>query len=120
MPKILIVDDSPTVQALLVRLLTTNGYQCATASDGDKGYQAAKDEKPDLILMDVVMGQHNGFQTCRKIKKDPALGQIPVVLLTSKTTESDRFWGEQMGASAYLHKPVEPDELLQTIQKLLA
>lgn len=119
MAKILIVDDSRTVIASLARVLREHGHVCLAAEDGASGYTRAKQERPDLILMDVVMGEHNGFQTCRRIKRDSETSHIPVVLVTSKSGESDEYWGRRNGASAYLRKPVDPQTLLRTVDRLL-
>jgi len=119
MAKILIVDDSPTVVTVLSKFLTDQGYDCITAGDGAAGFACAKEQRPDLILMDVVMGEHNGFQACRRLKRDTTTKHIPVVIVSSKNTEADEFWGRRMGASDYLHKPVSPSKLLKAVSKLL-
>jgi len=119
MAKILIVDDSPTVVTVLSKFLSDKGYDCITARDGAVGFARAKEHRPDLILMDVVMGEHNGFQTCRRLKRDVSTKDIPVVIVSSKDTDADKFWGRRMGASDYLRKPVSPDELLNTVARLI-
>jgi len=93
------------------------GHECATASSGQEGYERAKQERPNLILMDVVMGDQNGFQTCRKLKRDPQTARIPVVLVTSKSGESDEYWGRMNGASGYLRKPFTPAALIEAVQQ---
>lgn len=118
MAKVLIVDDSPTVVTVFSKFLKDQGYECITACDGAMGIARAKEHKPDVILMDVVMGDHNGFQTCRRLKSDPKTRDIPVVIVSGKTTEADEFWGRRMGASDYLRKPVTPERLLATISRL--
>jgi len=118
MARILIVDDSPTVVTVFSKFLSSKGHECITANDGSAGFDCAKNQQPDVILMDVVMGEHNGFQTCRRLKRDLRTKDIPVVFVTGKGTEADEFWGRRMGGSAYLRKPVSPDLLLETISRL--
>jgi len=119
MAKILIVDDSPTEQYVLAQHLQNAGHQTVTAGDGEEGLDVAKSEQPDLVLMDVVMPGLNGFQATRKLKRDPATAQIPVVIVTTKDQDTDREWGLRQGASDYLVKPVEASELLEKLGQLL-
>lgn len=120
MARILVVDDSPTQLANLVRLLEANGHATVTADNGMKGVEMAEKEQPDLILMDVVMPELNGFQATRKITKNPKTEHIPVVLVTTKDQETDKVWGERQGASGYITKPPNEQELLSKINELLA
>jgi twitching motility two-component system response regulator PilH len=119
MPKILICDDLPTEVELMKQAVTRLGHSSVIVTDGESACEAAKKEKPDLILLDVVLPKMDGFQVCRKIKKDPQTAQIPVILVSSKTQESDKFWGLKQGASAYICKPFNPEELSGTITKNL-
>lgn len=119
MATILVVDDSPTQAMNLSKILEKFGHQVLTAEDGLSGIEIAKAEKPDLILMDVVMPGLNGFQATRKLTKDPETGHIPVVLVTTKDQETDRVWGERQGAKDYLVKPVDEAALMNTVQNLL-
>lgn len=119
MAKILIVDDSPTEQYVLDQHLRNAGHQTVTANDGEEGLDVARSEQPDLILMDVVMPGLNGFQATRKLKRDPATAGIPVIIVTTKSQDTDREWGLRQGASDYLVKPVEPGELLEKVRQLL-
>jgi len=119
MAKILIVDDSPTEQYVLAQHLQNAGHQTVTANDGEEGLIAAKNEQPDLVLMDVVMPGLNGFQATRKLKRDPATAQMPVIIVTTKDQDTDREWGLRQGASDYLVKPVEAAELLDKVGQLL-
>jgi twitching motility two-component system response regulator PilH len=116
--KVLVVDDSPTERYFLVDLLTKKGYGVVTAESGPEAIEKSKSEKPDLILMDVVMPGQNGFQTTRAISKDPATQNIPIIMCTSKDQETDRIWGLRQGACDYLVKPVNPAELLKKIEAL--
>lgn len=119
MARILIVDDSPSQLVGLKRIVEKLGHQVVTAEDGSAGVEAAKREVPDLILMDVVMPNLNGFQATRTISKDAKTSHIPIVLVTTKDQETDRVWGMRQGAKAYVTKPVNEGELVETIQKLL-
>ncbi|MCI5221282.1 MAG: response regulator [Candidatus Electrothrix sp. AR4] len=103
--KILIVDDSPTELKLITDVFNTPDYDVVTATDGEAGVEKAVAEKPELIILDVVMPKMNGFQACRKIKSTPELQGIPVILLTSKSQKSDEFWGKKQGADVYLTNP---------------
>lgn len=119
MAKILIVDDSPTELHVLTKILHHAGHETLTASDGEAGIAAAKAQKPDLVLMDVVMPGLNGFQATRKLSRDPETQQIPVLMVTTKDQDTDREWGLRQGAKGYLVKPVDGDELLGKISELL-
>jgi DNA-binding response OmpR family regulator len=118
--KILIVDDSPAEVKLMQSLLDRAGYSCVAIHDPMRLEQVIDLEKPSLILLDVVMPQRNGFQVCRDLKGHSDYARIPVVLVTSKGTESDKFWGKQQGADAYLVKPFNGDELLGTVRRLVS
>ncbi len=118
--KILIVDDSPTELKLITDVFNSPDYSVVTATDGEAGVEKAISEKPELIILDVVMPKMNGFQACRKIKSDSSLQGIPIILLTSKNQKSDEFWGKKQGADVYLTKPFNTDELLTAVTGLLA
>jgi twitching motility two-component system response regulator PilH len=118
MAHILIIDDSSTDAHYVKNILENNGYKTSHASSGLEGIQKAKDTKPNLILMDVVMPGLNGFQATRKIGKDPKTANIPVVILSSKNMESDKKWGLMQGAKEFLVKPIDKNELLKVIKKL--
>jgi twitching motility two-component system response regulator PilH len=114
--KILLVDDSKTELHVLSELLTKKGYQVKTAENGEEAMRRLQEEKPDLILMDVVMPGQNGFQLTRAITRDPLFASVPVIICTSKNQETDRVWGMRQGARDYVVKPVNPDELLSKIK----
>ena len=116
--KILVVDDSPTERHFMVEILTKNGYQVVTAENGEDGIAKAKAEKPDLVLMDVVMPGLNGYQATRTLTRDDDTKDIPVIVCTSKGQETDKIWGLRQGALDYLTKPVDGDELLMKIAAL--
>ncbi|MER3546108.1 MAG: two-component system response regulator [Rhodanobacteraceae bacterium] len=119
MARILIVDDSPSQLLGLKRLIEKLGHEALTAEDGAAGVEAAKREKPDLVLMDVVMPNLNGFQATRAIAKDPATANIPVILVTTKDQDTDRVWGMRQGAKAYVTKPVNEAELTKALNETL-
>lgn len=119
MARILIVDDSPTQLLSLKRVVEKLGHTALTAEDGAAGVEAAKREVPDLILMDVVMPNLNGFQATRTISKDPKTNHIPVILVTTKGQDTDKIWGMRQGAKAYVTKPIDEKELTETIKTLL-
>ncbi|CAK8714134.1 hypothetical protein GCAAIG_03480 [Candidatus Electronema halotolerans] len=118
--RILIVDDSPTERSLLEKFLSKFGYQVIIATDGEAGVARALSEQPDLIILDVVMPNMNGFEACRTIKSTPELAQIPVFLLTSKNGKSDEFWGKKQGADLYMTKPFDPDEMLKAVFRYIS
>ncbi len=116
---ILVVDDSPTDLRLMTSPLEEKGYRVITAEDGEEALEKASQELPTLIVLDIVLPKKNGFQVCRQLKTSPETEGIKVLLLTSKTQDSDRFWGLKQGADEYMTKPFEDEEYLATIGKLL-
>ena len=116
--KILIVDDSATERHMLNDLLTKAGYDVVASDNGEDAIVKAREVKPDLILMDVVMPGLNGFQATRAISRDPQTKSIPVIMCTSKSQETDKIWGLRQGARDYVVKPVDRDELLAKIASL--
>lgn len=119
MARILIVDDSPSQLLGMKRIVEKLGHEAVTAEDGASGVEAAKANLPDLILMDVVMPNLNGFQATRAISKEATTAQIPVVLVTTKDQETDKVWGMRQGAKAYITKPFTETQLVEVINSLL-
>ena len=119
MALILIVDDSPTEVHVMQKALERHGYQTACASDGAEATRKAKEMKPDLIFMDVVMPRINGYQATRTLTRDPQTKSIPVVMITTKDQETDRIWGLRQGAVDYLVKPVSEAVLVAKAQEVL-
>ncbi|MCK5097264.1 MAG: response regulator [Desulfobacteraceae bacterium] len=115
--KILIADDSPTGLKAVSAVL--KDYDIIIATDGKQAIEKAQAEKPDLVVLDVIMPHMDGFQACRKMKKSPELKHIPIILLTSKNQKSDKFWGEKQGADVYLTKPWDDAVLLKEVSKML-
>ena len=104
MPKILIIDDMRTERELIKTYLKPKGHLIVEAEDGKAGMDLASSEKPDLILLDVVLPKMDGFQVCRKIKKNPDTSQIPIILITTKSQDSDKFLGSETGCCILFSK----------------
>ena len=119
MARILIVDDSPSQLMGMKRIVEKLGHEALSAEDGAQGVEVAKANVPDLILMDVVMPNLNGFQAPRAISKEATTSHIPIVLVTTKDQETDKVWGMRQGAKAYITKPFNEAELVAVINKLL-
>ena len=119
MARILVIDDSPSQLMGIRRIVEKLGHECITAEDGAQGVELAKAELPDLILMDVVMPNLNGFQATRSITRDATTGHIPVLLVTTKDQETDKVWGMRQGAKGYLTKPFTEGELSEVIVSAL-
>jgi twitching motility two-component system response regulator PilH len=119
MARILIVDDSPTEIHVLKTMLEKNGFDTLAAESGEEGIEKVKADKPDLVLMDVVMPGMNGFQATRQITKDPETSATPVIIVTTKNQETDRVWGLRQGAKDYITKPVTEADLVNKINAVL-
>ncbi len=120
MAQILIVDDSPTEAHVLKGILEKHGFEVETAESGTEGIERAKELKPDLILMDVVMPGLNGFQATRQLTKGAETSGIPVIIVTTKDQETDRVWGMRQGARDFISKPVGEKTLMEKINLVLA
>ena len=116
--KVLIVDDSKPELMFMTDLLQKNGYSVRTAEGADEAFRRLAEEKPDLILMDVVMPGQNGFQLTRAINRTTEYTDIPIIMCTSKSLETDRVWGMRQGARDYITKPVDAAELFVKIKAL--
>ena len=119
MALILIVDDSPTEVFQMRRMLENHGFETEAAADGAEGLRKAREIRPDLILMDIVMPGVDGFKATRMLAADPATRAIPVIMISSKGQESDRTWGMRQGAVDYLVKPVKSAQLVEKAQAAL-
>jgi twitching motility two-component system response regulator PilH len=117
--KVLIVDDSPAQVRLIQGLLEHEGYDPIGLNDPRRIEEAIDREVPNIILLDVVMPERNGFQVCRELKSNAKFNAIPVILVTSKDTPSDRYWGEQQGADGYVTKPFTREELLRAVRRFV-
>lgn len=114
---IMIVEDSPTDRHIAEHVCTDNGYKVITTDQGEQAITMAAKHKPDLILLDVILPKQNGFQVCRQLKKNPETQDIKVILVTSKSQPSDKFWGMKQGAVDYIFKPYRDSDLLTAIEK---
>ena len=117
--KVLIVDDSPAQVKLMQGLLDHEGYQSFGLNDPRRVEETIATLHPSVILLDVVMPERNGFQVCRELKGSTEFQSIPVILVTSKDTASDRYWGEQQGADGYVTKPFTREELLRAVRRFV-
>jgi DNA-binding response OmpR family regulator len=117
--KILIAEDSATAVELIKRTLSPLGHQIVIANDGENAERLILDEKPDLIILDIIMPRMNGFQLCRSLRSNPGFKDLPIIMITSMDRESDRYWGLKQGASEYLVKPVDPNLLLERVKAYL-
>ena len=118
--KILLVDDHRTVQRLLEAIVRIRGYELIYAENGQTGINMARQEKPDLILLDVMMPELDGFKVCQYLKEDAATRDIPVLFLTARGAEGDLETGRKVGADGFMTKPFQTIEVLNTIGRLLA
>ncbi|MGH8582893.1 MAG: response regulator [Gammaproteobacteria bacterium] len=116
--RVLVVDDSPTERHLINEILVKGGFQVSMADNGEDGVAKAKQLKPDLVIMDIVMPGMNGFQATRTITTDAETKHIPVIICTTKGQQTDKMWGMRQGAKDYVVKPVVGDELLGKIKML--
>ena len=117
--KILIVDDEPNIVSLLAARLRANGYEIVSAEDGLVGLEKAKTEKPDLIILDLMLPKMDGYKVCGLLKKDTRYSKIPIILFSARAQEADVRLGEEVSADAYITKPFEPKKLLSKIQGFL-
>jgi twitching motility two-component system response regulator PilH len=116
--KILVVDDSPTDLAHIQSIVADAGCMALTASNGQEALDKARTEKPDLIFLDIIMPDHDGFGTCRKLTSDNDTKGIPVVFVTSKNQKADRLWAQMQGAKGYIIKPYAADAIIDQIKAL--
>ena len=119
-PKIMVVEDSPTYLRKIANFLESLGYKIITAVDGEEALGKAMQENPGLIVLDVILPKKNGFQVCRQLKTSPATQDIKILMMTSKSQDSDRFWGLKQGADEYMTKPFDENELETTVANLLS
>ena len=119
MALIMIVDDSPTEVHVMRTALEKHGFQTMSAADGSECLSLAREVRPDLIFMDVVMPGLNGFQATRTLTRDPQTKSIPIVMITTKDQATDRIWGLRQGAVDYLVKPVDESDLVAKAEEVL-
>ena len=117
--RILLVDDEPDIRITLSRRLKANGYEIDTAENGMEALEKVKVSLPDLVILDVMLPELNGYQVCRTLREDAKTRDLPVLMLTAKAQQTDKFWGEKIGVTAYLTKPVDENILIKTIDEIL-
>jgi two-component system alkaline phosphatase synthesis response regulator PhoP len=117
--KVLVVDDEVYILHILDFSLNAEGYEVITAEDGEQGLAKAKSEQPDLVVLDVMMPKIDGYEACRKLKQDPKMKDVPVILLTAKGRDIDRKLGLEVGADDYITKPFSPNKLIEKIGSFL-
>ena len=120
MKKILLVDDEPDILKLVAARLRASGYDVVTAQDGQDGLRMAQQERPDLLILDLMLPHLNGYEICTMLKQDPRYQGIPVILFSAKSQEKDKQLGKDCGADAYLTKPYRPEVLLERVRTLIA
>ena len=119
MARILLIEDSPTEAAVMTQLLERNGHQVTTSGSAEDGIASCKRDKPDLVLMDIILPGMNGFQATRALTRDADTSHIPVLIISTKGQETDRVWGMRQGARDYIVKPPRESELVARIDALL-
>ena len=117
--RILVVDDETDLLSMVEMRLTANGYEVITAQDGQEGLDKAKSEKPDLMILDLMLPKMDGYKVCALLKKDARYSKTPIILFTARAQEDDKQLGSEVGADAYITKPFDPDTLLVKIEELL-
>lgn len=119
MPKVLVVDDSWTDLTLIATPLRESGYDVITAVDGEEALEKVLAERPQCVLLDVILPKTNGFQLCRRLKQMEQSRDIPIILISAKNTPLDKRWGLQQGADLYITKPFSKEELLASVRSLI-
>lgn len=119
MNKVLIVEDNKSIREQIASLLTKEGLSVKLASDGKEALTILKKYIPDIVVLDIVMPNINGYQVCREIKSNEKTKKVPVIICSCKTEDFDRYWGMKQGADAYINKPFQAEELKGTIKQLL-
>lgn len=118
--KILVVEDEADFRMMLRTRLEANGYEVSEAEDGAIGLEKARNTGPDLIILDVMLPKMDGYKVARLLKFDERHRNIPIIILTARTQQSDRETGMEVGADAYLTKPYKPEEMLEIVARLLS
>ncbi len=119
MARILLIEDSPTDRAVFTQWLVKAGHEVLAADNAEEGLQIARDQGPQLVLMDVVLPGMSGFQATRALSRDQATRDIPVLIVSTKAMETDKAWGMRQGATDYIVKPPREDDLIARINKLV-
>ena len=117
--KILLADDEPDILFTVKKRLQKNGFEVETAENGTQALEKVKVFLPDIVILDVMMPEINGYDVCRTLRSQPETQHLPVIMLTAKAQKFDKFWGEEMGATVYLTKPFDDKKLIETITDVL-
>ncbi|MBF0431180.1 MAG: response regulator [Fibrobacteria bacterium] len=117
--KILLVDDEPDILMTVKKRLQISGYEVDTAENGREALEKVKTYEPDLVVLDVMMPEINGYEVCRTLRESPETQNLPIIMLTAKAQNFDKFWGQEVGASKYLTKPFDDKELVKSVGELL-
>ena len=118
--RILLVDDEYQLVSMMRLRLEVNNYEVITAYDGDEGLEKARNEKPDLIILDIMLPKRDGYEVCETLKSDPKFKDIPIIIFSAKAQQDDVKAGVEKGADMYITKPFDPKDLLEAIAKLLS
>jgi two-component system, chemotaxis family, response regulator PixH len=119
MSTVLVVDDSMTEMQVITSCLQRGGLSVQTATSSEEALVKISSQRPDVIILDVVLPGRSGFELCRDLKSEAGTSTIPVVMCSTKGSEMDKFWGMKQGADAYITKPIDQENLLQTVKQLL-
>jgi twitching motility two-component system response regulator PilH len=119
MSKILVVEDSRTQRYMVTNILTASQFTVTAAKDGIEALKQIRQACPDVVVLDILMPHLNGYEVCRRLKSNPATKNIPVIMCSLKCTNADRYWAFKQGADAYVGKPFQPKELIETVKQLL-
>ena len=119
MARILLIEDSPTEAAVMAQLLERNGHQVTTSGNAEDGIATCRRDRPDLVVMDVVLPGMNGFQATRALSRDVETSHIPVLIVSTKSLDTDRVWGLRQGAKGYIVKPPSETDLIERINELV-
>jgi DNA-binding response OmpR family regulator len=117
--KVLIVEDYPAISEMMASILGTEGFKSIIAPDGTTGLEKAYSETPDLILLDIMLPEINGFEVCKKLKADPKTSKIPIIIISVRAGEESIRKGKELGADEYLPKPFDPFKLIELVKKYL-
>lgn len=116
----LIVDDSATERSIITGCLKEVGINISVALSGEEALKKIEENCPDLIVLDIVLPGRSGFEICRELKNSEVTNKIPIILCSTKDTEMDKFWGKKQGADAYIPKPIDQEELVRTVKRLIS
>lgn len=115
----LIIDDHPATAEVMAQILKMKGFEAVIAYDGTSGLEKTNSEKPDLILLDIMMPEMNGFEVCEKLKLNPQTSKIPVIIVSIRASEDSIKEGKKMGADEYITKPFSPSKLIEVVERYL-